>query len=308
MKHRQIRFAALFITAVAFLLCILAGTAGAEKTGKVHGGWLNLRSEPSYNGKKISSYPNGTVVTITGQNGNWYEVKAPDGLTGYMLGSYLTVSGDDLVPGSDAWVTSPNGLNVRLRKGAGTNFTAIASYPPGTKCSVISKHGDYTKVRIGSLEGFMMTQFLTATDPGTGGSTILYDIYVVSGNGAGVHLRSGPSKSSRSIGFYDYGTKGGMIELGKLWSRISINGREGYMMTQFISTTAPAPYVLTGSFVYSDNGKNVNLRSGPGYKFPVINSFPPGTPVTILTSGIGWHKVQIYGKIGYMMAQYIITK
>ena len=64
MKHRQIRFTALFITAVLFLCCVLTDIAAAEKTGKVHGGWLNLRSEPSYKGKKISSYPNGTVVTI----------------------------------------------------------------------------------------------------------------------------------------------------------------------------------------------------------------------------------------------------
>ena len=308
MKHRQIRFAALFITAVLFLCCILTGIAAAEKTGKVHGGWLNLRSEPSYKGKKISSYPNGTVVTITGQSGSWYAVTAPDGLTGYMLGSYLTVSGDDLVPGSDAWVTSSNGLNVRLRSGPGTRYGAIASYPPGTKCTVISTKGDFTEIRIGSLQGYMMTRFLTTTDPGLGGGTVLYDVYVVSANGGGVHLRSGPSKRYNSIGFYDVGTKGGMITPGTSWSRISIDGREGYMMTQFLSTTAPAPVVLTGSFVYSHNGKNVNLRTGPGKNYAVIASFAPGTPVTILETGTVWHRVKVSGKYGYMMTQFIITK
>ncbi len=308
MRHRQIRFAALFITAVLCLCCFLNGTAAAEKTGKVHGGWLNLRSEPSYKGKKISSYPNGTIVTITGQNGSWYAVTAPDGMTGYMLGSYLTVSGDDLVSGSPAWVTSGNGLNVRLRTGPGVRYGAIASYPPGTKCTVVSKHGDFTEIKIGSLQGFMMTQFLTGKDPGSGGGAILYDVYVVSTNGGGVHMRSGPSKSYNSIGFYDVGTKGGMISPGTAWSRISIDGREGYMMTQFLSTTAPAPIVLTGSFVYSYNGKSVNLRTGPGTNYAVIASFSPGTPVTILETGAIWHRVKISGKYGYMMNQFIITK
>lgn len=309
MKHRQKRSAAALLAAVILVCCILCGTAAAEKTGKVRGGWLNLRSEPSYNGTKLSSYPTGTVVTITGQSGKWYAVTAPDGLKGYMLGSYLTVSGDDLVPGSDAWVTSENGLNVRLRSGPGTQYGAVASYPPGTKCRVVSTHGNFTKITIGSMTGYMMTRFLTATDPGTGGGTVLYDIYVVSQNGAGVNMRSGPSKGSRVIGFYAYGTKGGMIHPGTVWSMVTIDGRQGYMMSQFISKTAPKPPVTPGgSYVFSLNGKNVNLRNGPGLDKVAINSYPPGTPVTIITPGTNWHFVKIYGTYGYMMSQFIITK
>ncbi len=307
MRHGQKRLFPWFAAAVLFFFCILCGTAGAEKTGKVRGGWLNLRSEPSYNGNKVSSYPTGTVVTITGQSGNWYAVKAPDGLTGYMLGAYLIISGDDLTPGSDAWVTSPNGLNVRLRSGPGKKYGAVASYPPGTKCTVISNHGDFTQIRIGTLTGYMMTQFLTSTDPGSGGGPVLYDIYVVSSNGGGVNLRSGPSKSYKAIGFYEYGTKGGMIQPGTVWSRITIDGRTGYMMSQFLSKTIPAP-LPGGSYVFSLNGKSVNLRSGPSLKFSVINSYAPGTPVTILTPGTIWHFVKIKGSYGYMMAQFIITR
>ena len=309
MNHRKKRFAALFLAAAVFFCCVLCTPALAEKTGKVRGGWLILRSEPTTKSKKISSYPTGTVVTITGQSGKWYAVKAPDGLTGYMLGSYLTVTGDDLVEGQDAWVTSENGLNVKLRGGPGTKYGAIASYPPGTKCTVLSKYGSFTQIRIGSLTGYMMTKFLTGDDPGTGGGGILYDIYVVSPNGGGVNMRSGPSKGNNVIGFYDYGTKGSMIKAGTTWSLVRIDGREGYMMTQFLSREKPSPYIgPSGNYVFSTNGKNVNLRNGPGLNNPVINSYPPGTPVTILTPGTTWHFVKINGTYGYMMAQFIITK
>ena len=226
-----------------------------------------------------------------------------------MLVSYLSVTGDDLVTGQDAWVTSENGLNVKLRGGPGTKYGAIASYPPGTKCTVLSKYGSFTQIQIGSLTGYMMTKFLTGTDPGTGGGGILYDIYVVSPNGGGVNMRSGPSKGNNVIGFYEYGTKGSMIKAGTTWSLVRIDGREGYMMTQFLSRTKPDPYIgPTGNYVFSTNGKNVNLRNGPGLNNPVINSYPPGTPVTILTPGTTWHFVKINGTYGYMMAQFIITK
>ena len=113
MKQEQKRYAAWFAAAALFFCCILCATAGAEKTGKVKGGWLNLRSEPSYTGKKVSSYPTGTVVTITGQSGSWYEVTAPDGMKGYMLGTYLILSGDDMIAAArEQWNDGTNTLCI----------------------------------------------------------------------------------------------------------------------------------------------------------------------------------------------------
>lgn len=302
--HRILFFCALFI-------CIAVLTVSfAEKTGKVHGGWLILRSLPSYSGKQLASYPSGTVVIITGQSGSWYEVKTPDGLKGFMLGTYLYISGDDLTEGGDAWVTSANGLNVRLRSGAGTKYGAIASYPPGTKCTVQKKMGDWCQVKIGSSKGYMMTKFLTATNPGgSGGGTVLYDVYVTSANGKGVKLRSAAYKGNNVIGFYEVGTKGGMITKGSVWSYIQIDGKTGYMMSEFLTTTVPGPVIPTGtSIVFSYNGKSVNLRSGPGKQYQILRSYSPGTPLIILSAGSEWDFVNIGGKYGYMMNQFIYTK
>ena len=309
MKTIRKRHFIILISALVLLSVFICSSAGAEKTGKVKGGWLILRSMPSYSGKQLSSYPTGTVVTITGQSGSWYAVTAPDGLKGYMLGAYLVISGDDIVEGKDAWVTSQNGLNVRLRSGPGTKYGAIASYAPGTKCTVLVKGEDFTQIKIGSVTGFMMTKFLTGTDPGSGsGGPVLYDIYVTSSNGGGVNLRSSPVKANNVIGIYSVGTKGGMINPGTVWSLIRIDGVEGYMMTQFLTTTDPASLPPSGSYVFSYNGKNVNLRNGPGLKYTAISSYPPGTPLTVLTPGTEWSFIKISGTYGYMMTQFIVTK
>ena len=310
MKHRQKLSLAIYALALCFAFCTAYSFAGAERIGKVKGGWLILRSMPSYSGKQISSYPTGTEVTINGESGNWYAVTAPDGLTGYMRASFLTVSGDDLVEGKDAWVVSRNGLNVRLRKGPGTKYGVIASYAPYTKCTVLSKQGDFTQISIGKLTGYMMTQYLTATEPDNGNyNTIIYDIYVTSSNGGGVNLRSSPSKGHNVIGFYDVGTKGGMIKPGAAWCLISIDGKQGYMMTQFLTTTKPSAVFPTGGYcVISQNGKNVNLRNGPGLNYPVISSFPPGTSLTVVTPGPEWNFIKINGIYGYMMTKFIGTK
>ena len=311
MEHRmtEIRIHRILFLCI-LLLCVAAFAASyAEKTGKVHGGWLILRSMPSYSGKQLASYPSGTVVKITGQSGSWYEVKTPDGLTGYMLGTYLYISGDDLTEGGDAWVTSANGLNVRLRSGAGTKYGAIASYPPGTKCKVLKKLDGWCQIKIGSYKGYMMTKFLTATDPGGGGGTVLYDVYVTSANGKGVNLRSSANKANNVIGFYEVGTKAGMITKGSVWSFIEIDGKTGYMMTEFLTTTVPGPSIPAGTAImFSYNGKSVNLRSGPGKQYQILKSYSPGTPVIVISVSGEWDFVNINGKYGYMMNQFIYTK
>jgi len=81
------------------------------------------------------------------------------------------------------------------------------------------------------------------------------------------------------------------------------------MMSQFLSKEKPAPSGTSGgSFIISFNGKNVNLRSGAGMKYPIINSYAPGTPITILSSGPTWDFVKVGGIYGYMMDQFIVTK
>ena len=147
---------------VIMLTSILPCAAMADQTGVVRGGWLILRSEPSFSGKVKSSYPNGTTVTITGQVGSWYSVIAPDGLTGYMLGDYLQISGGggSLPVETTAYVTSANGLNVRLRSGPGKGYSILASYAPGTQCTILSAGNNWCRIQVGNLTGYMMTQFI----------------------------------------------------------------------------------------------------------------------------------------------------
>ena len=192
----------------------------------------------------------------------------------------------------------------------------MASYVPGTKCTIISPGNNWCRIQVGTLTGYMMTQFLTGTaftpaitpvpvNPVPSGSE--YTVYVTSRNGNGVNLRSGPSKSYTSIGFYSVGTQATMITKGSTWSYIRVGNRYGYMMTEFLTESqnvTPVPS-YTGAYVVSANGRNVNLRSAPSTQSTIIRSYKPGTPLTIITRGVDWCFVLIDGNYGYMMKQFI---
>lgn len=62
------------------------------RTGVVRteGGRLNIRSQPSTSAQILGQIPNGTEVTVTGQDGNWYVIQY-NGITGYVFGQYLSL-------------------------------------------------------------------------------------------------------------------------------------------------------------------------------------------------------------------------
>lgn len=306
------------IITILLVMSVLLQTGGAlaEQTGVVKGGWLILRATPSFSGAIRSSYPTGTKVTISGQVGSWYAVIAPDGLAGYMLGDYLQIDGGggSTPVESTAYVTSRNGLNVRLRSGPGKGYSILASYAPGTECRILSAGQNWCRIQIGSFTGYLMTQYLTnqrvtpqpVPVPTPSGE---YTVYVTSSNGKGVNLRSGPGKGYTSIGFYSVGTEAWMVSRGATWSYIRVGDRYGYMMTKFLTETQPSPTPIPpyydGAYVVSANGRNVNLRAAPSKNSKIIKSFPVGTRLTIITYGADWYFIQINGYYGYMMRQFI---
>ena len=93
MRNVSIRRKAILIVALMMALTLTAVYPAAAETATVTGGWLILRDTPSFNAKSIATYPTGTVVTITGQSGAWYAVTTPDGMNGWMYGSYLKLQG-----------------------------------------------------------------------------------------------------------------------------------------------------------------------------------------------------------------------
>lgn len=248
------RLTAMLLTlALVFsLMTVPAAQAATYATATVKGGWLRLRAEPSLWAETISAYYTGTNVTILGGSGQWYHVSTPDGKTGYMHSDYLTITGSitggQLDENTPAYVTSKNGKSVRMRTGPSTSYSIIASYPVGTPVTILISGDDWCKVRINGRTGYMMTEFLTTT--GSGSAVTGATAYVTSANGLSVNVRSGPGKMYGAIASYAVGTKVSVLEWGKSWSKIRVNNVTGYMMTEFLTTSAPS--VVTG-VVLSDS-------------------------------------------------------
>ncbi len=220
--------------------------AAAATYGTVTGGWLRLRTAPSYDAAILKSYNTGTVVEILGTSGDWYNVKTPDNKAGYMLKAYVTLGGGGSGgTGTTAYVVSSNGFGVRMRSGPSTSYRVLAVYNVGTTVTVLQTGVLWSRIQVGTTVGYMMSEFLTSspsptTPPSTDMATVRSD------NGLGVRLRTGPGTGYATVGIYSVGTRVSVITRGTTWDYIQVGTRYGYMMNYFLTYDSATLPIATG--------------------------------------------------------------
>ena len=101
--------------------------------------------------------------------------------------------------------------------------------------------------------------------------------------GGGLNLRQTASLEAKVLGQYPTGTWVTIHEQGDTWSRVTVNGKSGYMMTRYLSSGASKGTL----YVRTNTGIGLNLRNAPGTHGDIITSFKPGTAVTVLERGNG---------------------
>ncbi|MBQ8554661.1 MAG: SH3 domain-containing protein [Clostridia bacterium] len=194
---------------------------------------------------------------------------------------------------------------LNLRETASLQAKVLGQFPTGTLVEITERGDEWHKVEVGGKTGYMMAKFLnTATTETTA--------TVRTNTGIGLNLREEPSMEGKILTSVKNGGEVTVLQKGKSWSRVTVNGIEGFMSTQYLnfgSTATPSPDVSTGKVAIVNNPRDtqvLNLRQGPSLDAKVLDYYRNGVKVTILKAGDTWHKVQVEdGKIGYMMTKFL---
>lgn len=137
-----------------------------------------------------------------------------------------------------------------------------------------------------------------------------YGSYITTSN---LNLRASMSTSSQKLALIP---KGGRVTLvikySNGWSKVTYNGRTGYVSSQYIkagsgnnNTTNPTP-----SPSYNKTARTtavLNLRRGAGTNYSSIMKIPQNATVSVISSSNGWSKVTYSGRTGYVSNQYLST-
>ncbi len=303
-----------------------------------NGSPVRVRSTASTSGQILTSLPVGTKVTAYQKQNNWTWI-TDQTVEGWIMTRYLSAVKPEITPAptaapsatptaapvvtesatatGSAYVFSENGQNVRVRKSPSSSAEKLGSLPVGTRVDTYGTTGSWTHIRSGSLDGYMMTRYLstqrvvvTATPaPDTSTKTA----YVSTADGTGVHLRTGAGKSFSVITDLPVGTAVTVKGTQGSWSRVLSGRIEGYIMTRYLSdsqpqvTAAPTaspveewiPKAGTRVYLASSSSYQVRTRKGPGYSEASGPAYIVGTPATVESADTQWVRIHVGGDDSY---------
>ena len=295
------------------------------QTAVVADGPLNLRSGAGTGYAVVEQLATGAYVEIQsgpfyGDGYSWYYVYVDaTGSYGYAAGEFLgPVSGGAFSIGDTVFV-SDGPLNVR--SGPGTGYSAIDTIAYGTNGLVVDGPvfaNGYTWYELdyvgGSSDGWVAGDFLSLAS--TGGGFAVGDIVAV--DSARLNVRSGPGTGYAIIDTLNSGDQGVVLDGpvsadGYTWYQVnySFGGYTGWVAGEFLS------YVSGGGFGIGDNvtvtSNNLNVRSGPGTSYAVIDSLNTGDQGVVLdgpasANGYTWYEIEYSfgGYSGWVAGEYLV--
>jgi uncharacterized protein YgiM (DUF1202 family) len=226
------------------------------------------------------------------------------------------IDGGNLFIGATAVVNSGP---LNLRSGAGTGFSVVEVLPEGAYVEVLdgpfSANGyKWWEVYVDASgnTGFVAGVFLTVVSSGP--FSIGDTVYVTSDS---LNVRSGPGTGYSVIDVITYGTNGLIIDGpvsadGYVWYEIDYVGGKsaGWVASDFLAL------VSTGGFAIGDilmvTSDTLNVRSGPGTGYSVIDMLTYGNQVVVLdgpvsADGYTWYEVSYSfgGFTGWVAGEYL---
>ncbi len=282
-----------------------------------------LRTGPAKTFAQITKMQRGTKVTCLTSGANWNYIKLKDGTYGYVNKNYLTTQyiappGPTASPAPtfeptptptafaayDAFITSANGRSVNIRSGAGTGYAVIASLAVGTEVRVVDQiNATWSRIRFdGNQFGYVQSKYLTTSNP----YPTTTNAWILASEGTKVNVRTGPG-SSYAVSFRLYaGTKvKAYSDSTASWVHIKYSDYEGYVQAKYITysnphieggglvtTPAPTSDFPFDAYITSENGADVNVRTGPGTGYSLAGSLPVGHPITVIGKSGKWYHIR----------------
>lgn len=184
--------------------------------------------------------------------------------------------------------------NLNLRTGPGTSYPVILVIPKGATVTVTGYSGSWAQVNYGGRSGYAAASYLASPSSTT-------EVRYATAN---LNLRTGPGTGYAIILVIPKGASVSVVSISSGWAKVNYSGRTGYVSTAYLSTARPGSSPGSSQYTYTTT-YNLNLRSGPSTGYSILLVIPQGTPITVLETANGWHKVSYAGRTGYVSASYV---
>ncbi len=292
---------------------------------------LNVRKSASTSAGIAGTLRHGETVIVLETSGGWSRIRI-GGLTGYVMSSYLIAQGEVLPTVTPAPTREPEEISVaviklrsassklNMRKEATTSASIVGTLRHGTKVEVLETAGDWSRIRSGSMTGYVMTSYLskeldsvTTPEPTmkpneeNGGETYRTLSYGDSGT-AVKRLQT----RLKELGYFDGQLGGNYLKLtraaveayqeanGWVVDGVATPDIQKEIFEEANINTAANATVIVGSDSY------LNLRKSANASSSVVTKMKNGTRVYVMGAEGDWYQVKTAsGLTGYAKKDYI---
>ncbi len=202
-------------------------------------------------------------------------------------------------PSVDATVAG--GATLLSKPRADGEFVAGLSDGDEVKVSVIGLA--WCKARAGDQEGYVSSRLLRFSDASESET-----FAIVNAKNGRLTLRQKDSTKSKALGKYNNGNVVAVLEKGDKFTKVAVAGKEGYLLTEHLAFSAPQEGQGTGTVIWPEKTKGtrmIKLRWSEKSGDNVVTSIETGTEFVLLNKGDDWCRIEVKGKVGYMMTKYL---
>ncbi|MED2707205.1 SH3 domain-containing protein [Bacillus toyonensis] len=311
--------------------------AESDNLATVNATNLNIREQPTTQGKVIGTVKKGTNVQVLSKEKEWAKI-SHDGKEGYVTLQFLGFSNGNPNVEQKQQLTINNGqkeegivtatrLNVRNSPTLGSSM--IGYVQKNEKVTVLGKVNGWAKIEYKGKEGYVSLEFLKFGDaiqtPDTSGQKQLQPIIkngaqeVGTINATSLRVRSAANTSSSVLGNLKNGEKVTVLGKANGWAKISYQGKEGYVSLEFVKIdgnteeikkpeqpkTSDATIKNGTQEVGTINATSLRVRSAANTSSSVLGNLKNGEKVTVLGKANGWAKISYQGKEGYVSLEFV---
>ncbi|PFZ67278.1 mannosyl-glycoprotein endo-beta-N-acetylglucosamidase [Bacillus wiedmannii] len=311
--------------------------AESDNLATVNATNLNIREQPTTQGKVIGTVKKGTNVQVLSKEKEWAKI-SHDGKEGYVTLQFLGFSNGNPNVEQKQQLTINNGqkeegivtatrLNVRNSPALGSSM--IGYVQKNEKVTVLGKANGWAKIEYKGKEGYVSLEFLKFGDaiqtPDTSGQKQLQPTIkngaqeVGTINATSLRVRSAANTSSSVLGNLKNGEKVTVLGKANGWAKISYQGKEGYVSLEFVKIdgnteeikkpeqpkTSDATIKNGTQEVGTINATSLRVRSAANTSSSVLGNLKNGEKVTVLGKANGWAKISYQGKEGYVSLEFV---
>lgn len=325
---------------IAAVFCMMFTVTAYAENAVITGSDVNFRSGPGTGYNVIDCLAKGTTVTVNDRsNASWYGVSY-NGQDGFISSSYLSITEEtdsEIIVIGDGDAGYINAMYVRLRSGPSTESSILGEYNTGASLTIHGTSGEWTSVSINGKDGYVYSTYVSkgtitptpapaetpapAPEPTPTPEPTPAPVPVTEEkgyiNGDYVRFRTGPSTSDSIIDTYNKGKELTITGTSGDWTAVTIDGKAGYVYSQYVTTTAPNAGSSAGESSSESSpsagtekdgyikGNNVRFRSDASMSASILGEYNYGTALKITGTSGDWTAVTINGQAGFVYSQYV---